>query len=62
MNLDPELGKAALRLGFFIVLLAGGLLLFLTPGSAQFAITVITLIIGVVFLGVVVLAVRVFSR
>ncbi len=62
MNLDPELGKAALRLGFFIVVLAGGMLLFLAPGSAQFAITVITLIIGVVFLGVVILAVRVFSR
>jgi hypothetical protein len=61
VNVDPEVGKAALRLSLFIVVLAGGLLLFLAPGTPQFAITVFTLLIGVVFLGVVVLVVRVFS-
>ena len=62
MNLDPQIGKAAMQLSLFITVLAGGMLLFLSPGSPQFAITVLTLIIGMVFFGLVVLLVRLFSH
>ena len=62
MNLDPQLGKAALQLSLFIIVLAGGMLLFLSPGSPQFPITVITLLIGLVFFGLIVLLVRRFSH
>ncbi len=62
MNLDPQVGKAALQVSLFIVVLAGGMLLLLTPGTPQYAITVFTLIIGLVFLGLVVVVVRRFSR
>lgn len=62
MSLDPQLGKAALTLSLFIIVLAGGMLLFLVPGSAQFAITVFTLAIGLIFFGLVVVLVRRFSR
>jgi hypothetical protein len=62
MNIAPETGKAALRLGLFIVVMAAGMLPFLAPSSAQFAITVFTLIIGIVFCGLVVIVVQRFSR
>ena len=62
MHIDPDLGKAALRISVFILFLAGGMLPFLAPGSAQFSITVITLIIGFVFFGAVIALVRLFSR
>jgi hypothetical protein len=62
MNLDPQLGKAAMQLSLFIIVLAGGMLLFLSPDSPQFAVTVFTLVIGLFFLGLVVLLVRRFSR
>ena len=62
MNLDPEMGKAALRLSLFIIVLAGGMLVFLDPGSPQFAITVFTLIIGLAFAALVVVLVQKFSR
>ncbi len=62
MSIDPELGKAALRLALFIILLAGAMLVFLAPGSPQFYITVFTLLIGLVFLSAIVFLVRRFSR
>lgn len=62
MSIDPQLGKAALQISLFIIVLAGGMLLFLRPGSPQYVITVFTLIIGLVFFGLVVVLVRRFSR
>jgi len=62
MNVDPQVGKAAFQISLFIVVMAGGMLLFLTPGSPQFAITVFTLIIGLLFVGLVAVLVRRFSR
>ena len=62
MNLDPGIGKAALSLSLFIIVLAAGMLVFLDPGSPQFAITVFTLIIGLAFFGLVVALVQRFSR
>ncbi len=62
MNLDPQAGKAALQVSLFIIVMAVGMLLLLTPGSPQYAITEFTLIIGLVFLGLVVLLIRRFSR
>jgi hypothetical protein len=38
------------------------LVLFLRPGSAGFAITVITLVVGLIFLGLVAVLVRYFSH
>jgi hypothetical protein len=55
---DPSLGRAAFRLGMLVTLPAVTLLLFLPNGSAEFAITVVTAAIGLVFLGLVALLVR----
>lgn len=62
MHVDPELGRAAFRWALFIIVAAGGMLLFLTPGSAQFYVTVFTLMIGLAFLSLVVFLVKRFSK
>ena len=62
MSVDPQLGKAALTMSLFIIVMAVGMLVFLPPSSPQFAITVFTLGIGIVFLSLVVVLVRKFSR
>lgn len=60
--MDPEIGRMAFRIAIFLVLTAGGLLLVLQPGTAEFSVTVVTLAIGLVFAGVVALLVRGFGR
>ena len=62
MHIDPEMGKAAFRMSLFIIVPAFGMLLLLKPGSPQFAVTVFTLIIGLLFLSTVIVLVRLFSR
>lgn len=62
MSVDPQLGKAALTMSLFIIVMAVGMLVFLPPGSPEFAITVFTLGIGIIFLSLVVVLVRRFSR
>ena len=46
----PELGKAGFRIGFLIVVPSFFLMFFLEPGSAGYVITLVTLVMGVVFL------------
>ena len=58
----PEIGQAGFRIGIFLTLLAGGMLLMLEPGTPEFSITVVTLGIGLAFIGVVILLIRVFGR
>lgn len=60
--MSSDLGHAAFRLGFFIVFVAGVLLLFEPSGSAEQAITVLTLVIGLVFLAIVAFMVRLGQR
>jgi hypothetical protein len=57
----PELGKAGLRIGFLIVIPSFFLIFFLDPGTAEYAITLVTLVMGVVFLVAVTLLVL-YSR
>ncbi len=56
--MDPFLGRAAFHIGFYISFVAGALLLFLNKGTAEYAITQFTLVIGLVYLLLVVLLVR----
>jgi hypothetical protein len=46
----PELGQAGFRIGFLIVVPSSVLMFFLDPGTAEYAITLLTLVMGVVFL------------
>ena len=58
----PEIGQAGFRIGIFLTLLAGGMLFMLEPGTPEHSITVVTLGIGLAFIGLVILLVRVFGR
>ena len=55
---SPELGRVAFRWAIFIVLVAVGLLVTLRPGTPEFAITLVTLVIGLVFIGVIAACIR----
>jgi hypothetical protein len=60
--MNPELGQGWFRIAVFITLTSAVLLFFQQPGTAEFVITVTTLVIGLVFIAVVVIAVRWSSR
>ena len=60
--LGPELGRAAFGWAIFIVVAALGLLLVLSPGTPEFAVTLLSLLIGLIFLGLVVALVRLAGR
>lgn len=60
--LSPEIGRVAFRWAIFIVLVAVGLLATLSPGTPEFAVTVLTLLIGVLFMSVIIVCVRVIGR
>jgi hypothetical protein len=52
--LSPEVGRAAFPLGFVIVLVAGALLVMPRPGTPEFALTVLSLLIGPIFMGIII--------
>jgi uncharacterized membrane protein len=60
--ISPQLGKLAFSWAMVIILLAGGLLFYVKRGSPEFVITVITLAMGVAFLGIIALVVKLFGR
>uniref|UniRef100_A0A831TFB1 Uncharacterized protein n=1 Tax=Thermorudis peleae TaxID=1382356 RepID=A0A831TFB1_9BACT len=60
--MSPEVGRAAFGIAIFIIVVALGLLLVLPKGTPEFAITVVSLLIGLAFLGLVVVMVRVIGR
>jgi hypothetical protein len=60
--LSPEVGRHAFGWAIFIVLVAVGLLATLQPGTPEFAVTVLTLLIGMLFLAILVVCIRVLGR
>ncbi len=59
--LGPQVGRAAFRIAFMMVSVALVMLFVLTPGSAEYIISVITLVLGIVFMGIVFILVRVID-
>jgi heme O synthase-like polyprenyltransferase len=49
--ISPQMGRQALQYAAWIILVSVFLLLFLDRGSAEFVITVISLVVGLVFFG-----------
>ena len=49
--MNPELTRAGIQIGCLLVIPSMLLLLLLDPGTAEFVIMVMTLVIGLVFLG-----------
>jgi len=60
--MNPEVGKTWFQAAVFIALVSAALLLFEQPGTAEFVITVTTLVIGLVFIGIIVLIVKRANR
>ena len=60
--MSPEIGQAGFRLALFLVVCSGVLLFVVPRGTAEFAITVVTLLIGLAFSGLIALFIRVFGR
>jgi hypothetical protein len=56
--IDPGTGLLGFRIGLFVVLLSFGCLFIVEPGSAAFYADVITLILGLVFIGVLAVLIR----
>lgn len=48
--LHPELGQAGIRIAVFMAVVSGVLVCFQQPGTAEFVVTVTTLVISVAFL------------
>ncbi|MBO0701745.1 MAG: hypothetical protein J2P38_02355 [Candidatus Dormibacteraeota bacterium] len=60
--ISPEVGKLAFTWALLLIMASIGLLFIEKHGSPEFFITIFTLVIGVIFLGLVALAVRVIGR
>jgi hypothetical protein len=60
--MDSGIGKAGFHMAFYIVFVSGILLLFLDRNSAEFAITLLSFVLGLVFLSVIVIWVRYTQR
>ena len=56
--IGPQLGRAAFRIAFMMVAVSLIMLFVLTPGSAEYTVSVLTLILGLVFAGVILILVR----
>ncbi len=60
--MSPELGQAWFRIAVFITLVSAVLIPFQKPGSAEFVISVVSLMIGLIFIAVVAFVVRRSNR
>jgi hypothetical protein len=60
--IGPELGRAAFRVAFLMFAVSAVFAFILPPGSAEHVISVITLILGLVFMGLIFVLVRFISR
>jgi hypothetical protein len=56
--IQPEVARAGLRIGFLILLLSVGMLPFLPPSSAEFAVSLLAAIMALLFVGGIAIMVR----
>ena len=56
--MSPELGRAAFRMAMFVAFPSFVLLLFQQPGTAEFVVTVMALVVGLAFMGTIIVLVR----
>lgn len=58
MLMSPEAGRAWFRIATLITLVSAVLVYFTEPGTAERIVSVITLLIGLLFIGVIVILIR----
>jgi hypothetical protein len=57
--INPQLGRTAFRIAFMMIAVSGIMLFVLSPGTAEYWVSVLTLILGLVFAGMIAILVRV---
>jgi len=60
--MDSNLGRAGFRIGVFVVLTSGGLLLVLPKGTAEYLLMQVMFVLGLLFLVVIILIIRLTLR
>jgi hypothetical protein len=60
--MDSQLGRAGFHLGFYVTFVSGLLLLFLERGTAEHSITLLTFLIGLLFLIGLAIVIRLSQR
>ena len=60
--MNSQIGQAGFRIGFYIVFVSGALLFFLEPGTAEHSISLLSFLIGLVFLVIVAILIRLGQR
>lgn len=56
--ISPQLGRMAFRIAFMMMAVSAVMILVVTPGTAEYWISVLTLILGLVFAGIIFVLVR----
>jgi hypothetical protein len=56
--MNPEAGQAWFRIAMMITLVSGALVFLTEPSTAERVVSVITLLIGLIFIGIIVVLVR----
>lgn len=56
--IDPYIGLGVFRIAIFVILVSGGLLFFLEPGTATFVVDVLALLSGLGLAGLVIFLVK----
>jgi hypothetical protein len=59
---NPQAGKAWFQIAVFITIVSAGLLFFQRPGTAEFVISVTTLVLGLLFIALLVIMIKFGSR
>lgn len=60
--MDSQIGRAGFHIAFYVVFVSGVLLLFLEQGSAEHVITLFSFLLGLVFLVIIAILVRLGQR
>ncbi len=47
--MDPQVGRAGFRIAFYVTMVSGVLLFFLRPGTAEFVVATLSLLVGLFF-------------
>ena len=56
--ISPQIGRAAFRIAFVMVAVSIIMVFVLTPGSAEYWVSVLTLVLGLLFTGIIFVLVR----
>jgi hypothetical protein len=59
---SPQAGKAWFQIAVFITIVSAGLLFFQRPGTAEFVISVATLVVGLLFIALLALMIKFGSQ